>query len=201
MFRNEPENNMMKFIKQPQQGFTLIETLIAIFLLTMAVGGLLTLAANGYFSVRYARNDITGNNLLQESLEYIRNSRDTAFQQNIPWQTWLNNYSQNKCTTSTGCIVDPYTNNSSQTVQACPDSGCPPITFYPVPGFYGYVTDSYPDIGQSGTTPYVTTYVRTVTMQQATDPNQLTVTVSVTWSNGNSKKTVSQSILLTNWSL
>lgn len=75
MYRSEPLNNSMK----KQQGFTLIETLIAVFILTLTIGGLLTLAANGYFSVRYARNQIVANNLLQESLEYIRNSRDLLF--------------------------------------------------------------------------------------------------------------------------
>jgi type II secretory pathway pseudopilin PulG len=196
MYRNEQQNNMKK-----QSGFTLIETLIAIFLLTLTVGGLLTLAANGYYAVRYARNDITGNSLMQESLEYVRNSRDTAFQQGSDWATWMAPYTTNKCMTSTGCIVDPYTTSTADTIQLCQDSGCPAVEFYPTTGFYGYQNDPYPGTVTTGAAPYLTGYVRTITMQQSSDPNQLTVVVTVKWINGKAPKTVSQSILLTNWSL
>lgn len=198
-----------------QSGFTLIETLIAIFILTLTVGGLLTLAANGYFSVRYARNQLTANNLLQEALEYIRNDRDTAIQNGTSWDTWLTSYTTTSGTTGgcipsgnhIGCIVDPYT--TSNHIVACNQSqgACPAITFYPTPGFYGYSFNQYPSIIQGGAAPYVTSYVRTITMQQfkinpdSSGPDQVVVTVTVRWKNGTSDKTTSQSILLTNWHL
>jgi prepilin-type N-terminal cleavage/methylation domain-containing protein len=184
-----------------QQGFTLIETLIAIFILTLTVGGLLELAAGGYFSVRYARNQIVADNLIQESLEYIRNDRDGAAQSGSGyWQAWEAKYGA--CTKNTGCIVDPYTTVPVQHIEDCsayPNQICPTVTFYPSVGFYGYNTHTYPDIGQSAQTPYPTTYIRTVTMQQGTDPNQLTVTVTVAWMNGSAPISSSQSFLLTNW--
>ncbi|MDB5188745.1 MAG: seg [Candidatus Nomurabacteria bacterium] len=179
-----------------QKGFTLIETIIAIFLLTMTVGGLLTLTANGYFSVRYARNQITADNLVQESLEYVRNTRDTAFQQGSDWATWLSGFSSNGCLTATGCIVDPYTTGSR--IRAC-SIACEAITFYPSMGFYGYADSTYPDYGQNTAPPALSTYVRTITMKQGTDPNQLTVTATLSWLNGTTPKTTTQSILLTNW--
>ena len=176
-----------------QAGFTLIETLIAIFILTLTIGGLLTLAAGGYFSVRYSRNQIVANSLLQESLEYVRNSRDTLFQQNGDWNQWLAGFSD--CFTTAGCAIDPYTRGT----HVVPAAG-QPIIFYPTFGFYGYAGGSYPSIVTSGTAPYLTTYVRTVTMKKSdTDPNQVIVNATVAWLNGSTQKTATQSILITNW--
>jgi len=190
---------MKKF--SSQAGFTLIETLIAIFLLMLTVGGLLTLAADGYFQVRYAKNQIIANSLLQESLEYIRNDRDTSFQQGVTWSDWVAKYSgDHGCFDANGCTVDPYTTIATDHVIACASDSCPAFTFYPTFGFYGYANTTYPSLyNQSAGSPYLTTYVRTITMQQASDPNQLTVTATMKWLNGNTSTSSSQSILLTNW--
>ncbi len=175
-------------------GFTLIETLIAIFILTLTIGGLLELAANGFYSVRYARNQLVADALLQESLEYFHNSRDTSVQNNIDWQSWVN--SNQECFSSNGCTVDPYA--TSQKVKAC-TANCEPIVFYDNNDLYGYNSSTYPSQnGQTlnGATP--TTYVRTITMQQLS-PDQVNVTSKITWLNGQSSKTTTQSILLTRW--
>ncbi len=180
-----------------KKGFTLIETLIAIFILTLTVGGLLTLAANGYFSVRYARNQISADSLVQESIEYIRNSRDTAVQDGTDWPTWVGQFSSNGCTSSTGCIVDPF-NIGGSYFRAC-GSTCEATSFYPTSGFYGYATDgTYPATMTSGAAPQTTTYVRTVTMHLV-GSDQLVVNSTVRWFNGNAAKSTSQSTLLTNW--
>jgi len=179
-----------------QSGFTLIETLIAIFILTLTIGGLLTLAANGYFSVRYSRNQIAGNGLLQESLEYIRNSRDTALQQGSDWGTWLNGLTAAGCTSAAGCLVDAYT--SGDAVRAC-STPCESMIFYPDSGVYGYANSHYPFNGQA-TPPTTTTYIRTIHVQQITS-DQIVVSSSVQWLNGKAKKTVTQSIMIANWSL
>lgn len=186
-------------------GFTLIETLVAIFILTLTLGGLLTLAANGYYSVRYSRNQIVANNLIQESLEYVHNNRDTAIQQGMSWSQWIENFDvstsgtilnspmRQGCYTSDGCIVDPY--STVNQVRAC-NSACEFTTFYSS-GLYGYTSSSYP-LSASVGTPATTTYTRKITMQlQGTD--QLIVTSTVTWMNGNTLKTSAQSILITNW--
>jgi Tfp pilus assembly protein PilV len=178
------------------RGFTLIETLIAIFILTLTVGGLLTLAANGYFSVRYARNQITADSLVQESLEYVRNSRDSAAQSGVDWQTWVGQFSANGCMSSTGCIVDPYTTNGNN-VRACGNT-CDYSTLYPDSGFYGYTSSSYPSALGSTTPPQTSTFVRTITMHLV-GANQLVVVSSVQWLNGTAAKGTTQSILITSW--
>jgi prepilin-type N-terminal cleavage/methylation domain-containing protein len=188
-----------------QRGFTLIETMIAIFILTLTVGGLLELAAGGYFSVRYERNQIVADNLLQESLEYVRNSRDTALQQGSTWQAWLAGYTSAAAGCTTGCIIDPFATTNNVRPPS-PSSG-EFITFYPSIGLYGYADSQYPPLGNPTAAPYATTYKLLITVQPIvitggnTTPDQAIVKGTITWSNGSSTKTATQSILVTNWQL
>ena len=191
-----------------QKGFTLIETLIAIFILTMTVAGLITLASGGFFSVRYSRNQIVADALIQESLEYIRNDRDSAIQQDVSWDAWLTRLNMNAsgvtaalgsptqgCFASTGCQVDPYTSGAKMV--AC-GGQCATILYYSNQGFYGYASGTYP-FG-SGEQSYNTSYVRTITATlNPTDSNQVTVTASVRWLNGSATKNLAQSIVIANW--
>lgn len=212
MSRSEQQNNMKHFRTQSHTaGFTLVETLIAIAILAAGIGALLTLSASGFFSIRYSRNDIVANNLLQESLEYIRNTRDTQVHQGgATWDTWLatfnvdgigNQYALSQglqgCFAQSGCRVDAYL--ASTSIKAC-SGPCPALLFYPDQQFYGY-TENYPHI-HGGASPYTTSFVRTIRTTLSTrDPNQLIVTAMVTWDNGTSKRSLSQSMILTNWQL
>lgn len=195
-------------IKSNQSGFTLIETLVAVLILTLSIGGILSLAAGGFYSVRYARNQIVANNLLQESLEYVRNTRDSAFLQGgpNPWDIWqdtlqtdingnVTGNNSDGCFSSNGCIVNPYAISSK--VKKC-STTCPYIMYFPDNEFYGYIA-SYPF--SPGSSPYVTSFIRTIKIVPATnDPsNQVVVTGTITWLNGSRSKTIVQSMVLTNW--
>ena len=187
-------NNMKKL--SSQSGFTLVETLIAIFILSMTIGALLSLAAGGFISVRYARNQIVANYLMQESLEYVRNTRDEAFINSVPWSDWIATYTAHDCDKD-GCYVDPYAANQALRIEAC-SGECPAISFYEDEGFYGYQPVTRYSFASAGTV-YQTTYVRTVTFRQQS-ADEIIVTVTMKWLNGTNQKSVSQSILLTNWS-
>ncbi len=195
--------------QQTQKGFTLIETIVATLILSLSIGALLSLAAGGFFSVRYARNQIVADNLLQEALEYIRKSRDEAFIQGVSWDTWRATLNVDStgglvglgtasgCFAANGCSVDPYT--SQFKIKAC-GATCPATIFYPLSsgGFYGYASGVYP-FSTSGITPVTTSYVRTITAENTNSDQQLLVTARIRWSNGNTTKTVSQSTILSNW--
>ena len=58
------------------QGFTLIETLVAISLLSVAIVSPMTLASQSLSGAYYARDEITAFNLAQEGLEAVRAVRD-----------------------------------------------------------------------------------------------------------------------------
>lgn len=194
-----------------QKAFTLIETLVAIAILAAAVGALLTLAAGGYFSVRYAKNDIVANNLLQESIEYIRNNRDTNMHQGTEgWETWLTRLNVDTvgtqiplgsgtrgCFGATGCTVDAYLGGAN--FKEC-SGACTPLLFYPSQQFYGY-NESYPHIS-GGAAPYTTSFVRTIYAERSSvDPSQLLITATITWKNGTQNKTLSQKVIITDWTL
>lgn len=195
-------------IPKNQKGFTLVETIVAIFILTMTIGALLTLTAGGFYSVRYARNQIVADYLAQESLEYIRNTRDTARIESVTWDDWKTTYNVNNggqpvqggsynrgCFSEEGCTVDPYTIDPK--IVEC-NGECSPILFYPDSGFYGYETRYPSDINTDN--PVETTFVRTIAMQESENsPDQVIVTVTVSWLNGTHPKTVRQSTLITNW--
>lgn len=196
-------------MKKPisQSGFTLIETLVAILILSLSVGALLALAAGGFFTVRYAKSQIIGDLLVQESIEYLKNSRDNTFVRGGAWENWLEQLSVDErgdritydinnprgCFSSQGCIIDPYTTDFK--IREC-DGDCTPLIFYPTQGLYGYES-SYPFPPTEG---YESNFTRTIKAEiNPLDPNQVLLQVGVTWFNGNVAKTAAQSIVVTNW--
>lgn len=58
------------------RGFTLIETLVAVSLLTIAIVAPMTLTAQSLAGAYYARDQITAYNLAQEGIESVRAIRD-----------------------------------------------------------------------------------------------------------------------------
>jgi len=58
------------------RGFTLVETLIAIFILAMAITSAMTVASSGLQASFYARDRIAAYFLAQEAIEMIKNKRD-----------------------------------------------------------------------------------------------------------------------------
>ena len=191
----------MKKHHPAQSGFTLIETLIAVLILALTIGALLTLTAGGFFSIRYAKNDIVASNLLQESLEYIRNDRDTWSQGGYMYSDWKSQYAA--CFLDDGCMINPYAQSSTDRVVACDGSGCERVLYFPVAGFYGYNTSNYFDPLSLDTQPYETSFVRSITMEETTgtpDP-EVIVTAHMKWLNGTNTKSTTQSIILSRWNL
>lgn len=190
-----------------QKGFTLIETLVAIFILTLSIGALLSLASGGFYSVRYSRNQIVATNLLQESIEYIRNSRDTSFQQALLWNDWQANILSvdtlgnptgtgvDGCFSNDGCYVDPYTSGAK--IKQC-IGDCPNVLYYPSNAFYGYET-TYP-FPPSILPTFETSFIRTIKIRTSDkSPDQLIVTATVSWLNGSTPRSIVQDTLITNW--
>ena len=97
------------------KGFTLIETLIAITILTLAIAGPMVTASRSIVAAQTARDQLTASYLAQEGIEYVRAMRDneylTAYQaggSNVSTTAW-NNFltaSINQCRGAT-CTLDP----------------------------------------------------------------------------------------------
>ena len=84
-----------------QQGFSLVETLVAITVLLVAIVGPMTIAARGLQSAFYAREQVIAFSLAQEGLELIRALRD---ENALGGRAWHSGFSV--CDNPHGCGLD-----------------------------------------------------------------------------------------------
>jgi type II secretory pathway pseudopilin PulG len=207
---------MKIFNKQKNKGFTLIETMVAVFILTTTVVSLLSLTTSSLFASKYANNEITANYLLQEAVDYIRNDRDSvAFQQSTKtdgtggWNSFLNNYGyndgsdSNKCFSGYGCYLEAGAIGEERSINSCDSSVCSPFYYNPDPGFsssknfYTYIKP------ESNNNIIPSTFKRTIKMTTYdignTPGDELGITITVEWQNGNLLRSRSLTTSLLNW--
>lgn len=110
-----------------KSGFTLIETMIALTVLTMLILGPITLATKSISYALTSQNQITASYLAQEAVEYILNIRDNNFL-HIPSLDWLEGL--NQCFGAWGCYIDV----PNKIINPC-GGECPKIK-YDSSGFY-----------------------------------------------------------------
>ena len=81
--------------KMPQKkGFTLLESIIAIFIVTMGVGGVFTLVNQTISGTQTVSSKLTAIYLAQEGVELVRHIRDNNFleiRQDVEGAAWDNN--------------------------------------------------------------------------------------------------------------
>ena len=185
-----------------RSGFTIIEALVAIFILTISVSSMLGVTASSATSARYSNNEITANYLLQEAVDYIRNNRDTiAFQMkdaSIGWGTFLNKYSP--CF-SNMCDIKIEDFNPADTtgvdVLSCPGSACESLYYDKDDALGGVTSFFYSHDKNFGE---LSNFVREVKMEKVDgSDDQIKVTATVRWKNGTSTKTQSLVVYLLNW--
>ncbi len=92
--------------KQLHRGFTLVETLLAVLILTMAIAGPLTIASKGLQLTLIARDQVMAGLLAQDALEYVHFVRDTNKLNNQNWLAGFNGVSNNHTTNLTGGQAD-----------------------------------------------------------------------------------------------
>jgi len=184
--------------KLSNSGFTIIETMVAVFILTTSLAALLNLTASSAVTARYSRNEIIANYLLQEAVDFIRNDRDTiAFQGNVDGSGWSNFKSTySSCFFDAGCIIEPIKGNSS--IQSCLNStsginGCPLLKYSDNlaenRGFYSY----------EGTTNSV--FRRQIKMYNNADnpEDEIDIVVTLEWQNGGVTRSRTLNSSLLNW--
>ncbi len=96
-----------KFLKEnnfKKDGFTLIETLVALAIFAFSITALISITATGVFNTNFVKNKFTASYLAMEGAELVRNIRDTAFINNRTWSAIIadssvlaNCYDQNFC--------------------------------------------------------------------------------------------------------
>ncbi|MSU74747.1 hypothetical protein EXS57_03150 [Candidatus Kaiserbacteria bacterium] len=120
-------------------GFTLIETMVAVTILTFAMAGPLFTASRSIIAAQTARDQLTAAYLAQEGIEYIRMMRDNAYLEtyheggsNISSEAWgifLSDQFFGKCRvedhSSKICTLDSIVENSP--LDSCLSNNCEPL--------------------------------------------------------------------------
>ena len=175
------------FKKKNNQGFTLIETLMAISIFSLSTLGLLVILGKGISDTTYTKKKIIAGYLAQEGIEYIRNMRDTfVLYDSVDSPTGWNKFSTSLtsgtalCNTSNGCYfnadnlfsLSPPQPMTQITPLSC-NSTCPSLKFDVSTGKYGYTTGI-----DSG-------FIRKITVTTVGSPiSQIKITSTVYWNQG-----------------
>lgn len=111
-----------------KRGFSLIETLFAVLILSVSIAGPLSIVSRGVQSAVIAKDQIIGYYLAQDAIEYIRYVRDTNKLAGSSWLAGLDGTANSlgiarsdgapppgNCTSANGCSADSINN----TITAC----------------------------------------------------------------------------------
>jgi type II secretory pathway pseudopilin PulG len=105
--------------QQKNKGFTLIEVLVAVFILITAVVVPLTIGSKAYAYSNFVRDQSTASYLAQEAVEFVRLTRDNASLNPSPSGAWVDFKSNvNNCMSDDGCQFDVLA--SSFSINGCP---------------------------------------------------------------------------------
>lgn len=175
-------------IRRPLKGFTLLETLIAITVLSFAIVGPFQIAQGVLRTSQISRDQLTATALAQEGMEYIRSVRDGNMLYNLHQggtRTPFYGFDSTSATDcfANSCVVDP----SANTQSVCATSSCSTRPLYlSATGLYNQQS--------SGT---LTKFVRKVQFSTL-NATSTKVTVTVSWTAHGSYSVVLSEVL-TNW--
>lgn len=163
------------------KGFTLIETLIAVLLLSTAIVGPLTIASKGVHATTVAKDQFVAFYLAQDAMEQVRYLRDSACltagggPTGCPTSSWLSNISNCVSTTgTTACYFDSIRIDITPPT-ICPSGVCPVMKYDTALKSFRYATGV--DTPQR--------FVRTIKIQNdpsSSTPDEAQVLVTVSWS-------------------
>ncbi|MCK5460556.1 type II secretion system protein [Candidatus Gracilibacteria bacterium] len=175
-------------------GFTLIETMVTIVILAFSLSGTIYLMMTILNSTETNQKRITATYLAQECTELVRNMRDSAWKQNMPWNCAFPDGTQTyrihpdinaipgsfltMCKTKLGAQIE--TDNFS------PDF----FTLYKTDGRFSHnstLPNSEPTIFQ-----------RKIVISNV-DNEKMTITCNVSWRKNHSTEKIEISEILTNW--
>ncbi|MFT5280954.1 MAG: prepilin-type N-terminal cleavage/methylation domain-containing protein [Flavobacteriaceae bacterium] len=181
----------MKFYKKNNtKGFTLLETIVALFIMSTAMSALVFITLEGVNNTTFVKDRLTANFLAQEGVELVRNIRDVHVRfvsagqdRGASWNTFTT--FMNPCI-MTDCTIDPIKSSiDSNIVKACKGT-CPFLTMDSAEYVYSY---------GSGDDTKFKRFIRIYEAQQG----QLFVISRVEWSHGTKNQKADASVLLTDW--
>ncbi len=176
-------------------GYTLLETLVAIVVLSLAIVAPLGIASKSLFQALLAKEQLTAFYLAQEGMEAMRHLRDTNILRTGGGPTgydWLDGI---PVPLDQDLYIDVSTIGSGAPHRVepdlCPGGVCPPLTLDPNSGLYAY------DELNDPASPF--TRIVRVTPSTNGNPDEVSVIVTVNWSVGENNRSVVLREVLFNW--
>lgn len=162
-------------------GFTLLETLVAVSVLIMATVGPMTLAASSIRNASLFRNQTIAYFLAEEAVELIHNRIDmNSFSAGADWLSGFDS-----CVGVDGCTIDT-TVDPANNIGAC-IGACPFIKFNDGDGLYGY------SAGDDSM------FRRIIRMEEISDDVEVKITVRVEWAHLGTARNASIEEHILNW--
>lgn len=175
---------MNKFTRLKSKGFTVVESLVAISILSLSILSTFASVKNGIQSSTQVKDQIISFYLAQEGIEYIKNIRDENALFSInevansrPPRSWLYGISSvggDPCYFGKTCVIDSYRGRAG--IASCTGGfgSCPNLSqdtgaVSGTKGLYGYTA------GWSATT-----FKREIQLVQ-NSPTEITVVLSMSW--------------------
>jgi prepilin-type N-terminal cleavage/methylation domain-containing protein len=163
----------MKTFFTSKRGFTLVEAMVAMSILSLAVTGPLLIAQKGIASAIYARDQVTAYYLAQEAVEYVRNVRDSNRITSTPWLSQFADCKVTAANPANRCKIDAriidFNDTNNDPITPCSGT-CPLLGIDGVNNTYGYgagLTNSK--------------FRRTISIDDRASPKEAEISVTISW--------------------
>jgi type II secretory pathway pseudopilin PulG len=173
----------LNFIKLNKNGFSILEAVIAIYVLTMGLLGIMSLMTQGLQVQQINKNAIISSQLAQEGLELVRNQRDVNWKTSgADWERGVSAFSKSDIIQDGSYEIDYDKNGGIVNVNSIDDAI---LNINPVNGFYWHGAGA------------PTIFKRLITATDHTD--YLDVVCTIKWNDRGNVKTYAVESLLYNW--
>lgn len=182
--------------QKESRGFTIVETLVAITILTVSIVGPMYAIRGALVTSYTARDKLIATSLAQESIELIRHIRDNNYLYTLEHpsspKVWTENLDNLDCysasvTNTHFCVTDSTENTVVNQIQDC-NEPCGPL--------YISATNLYTQANASGAK--LTTFYRTVQLYEPR-PDEVRMAVKVTWKTNNVEYSITVTDVIYNW--
>jgi prepilin-type N-terminal cleavage/methylation domain-containing protein len=183
--------------KNLASGFTLVETLLALSIFSIAITGLISVSSRGVNDTNFVKNKMIASHLAAEGIELVRNMRDEMVMSVYESGVGVDNFWNNFIFGNPPGIVDCYDPNGNRSCYmdafsvlptTCNNNNCPKLRYDPGTG-YGYAGS------------LETSFTRTIRVFNVPGGANEEVIVDsvVTWNQGSNIHSASYRYNLFNW--